>query len=140
MNTVHQGPAPGPPADSTAGDAIGPDERGATPGGRAAGQTSALLQVGVVVAIVVYLWQFGPRFLETSTELIGSCVAGNPDVYCFTDQVLWRYGLWPVLAILAALSLLRGAAVEHHQRPGRGAVLSLMALAALGLSLLWGLT
>lgn len=140
MNTVHQGPAPGPPADGTAGDAIGSDEHGTTPGGRAAGQTSALLQVGVVVAIVVYLWQFGPRFLGASTELIGSCMAGNPDVYCFTDPGPWRYGLWPMLAILAALSLLRGATVEHHQRPGRGAVLSLTALAALGLSLLWGLT
>ena len=139
MHTAHQGPSPGPPADGPGGDAIGGDEPGATPGGRAARQTSALLQVGVVVAIVVYLWQFGPGFLGTSTELVGTCMAGNPDVYCFTDPGLWRYGLWPVIAILAALSLLRGAAVEHHQRPGRGAVLSLLALAALGLSLLWGL-
>src|SRR5690625_7163133 len=73
MNTAHQGPSPGPPADGPGGDAIGPDEPGATPGGRAARQTSALLQVGVVGAIVVYLWQFGPGFLGTSKIGRASC-------------------------------------------------------------------
>lgn len=141
------GAGQGGPSMSGGASQGGPSESGGTGGtiadrgsGGALGVAGPLLRLAVGIAIVLYLWRLTPTFGANVTEWLSYCDTTGQDLSCLTAEPMWRYLLWPLTSVFAAIALLRGAGVEGSKRPGHSVALALAALGALAASMIWGLS
>lgn len=109
-----------------------------TQGGAPAG-FAALLQFGLLAAIVVSVWRFSPELGHSTVESIERCEAAGGDLSCVTSAEVWRYALLPMASVIAAFSLFRGAMAGNARRAGGGMVLTLLGFAVLAAAMAYGL-
>lgn len=134
------GSARGTGGTGGAGESGPSGQHGTGGAGGGLGSLGPLLRFAGVVAIALYLWRLTPTFGEHLMEWMSYCDSTGQDLSCLTAEPIWRYLLWPLVSVFAAIGLLRGAGVEAARRPNHSVILALAALGALATSLIWGLS
>lgn len=123
-------PSPGSATPAPATDAEPSDEQLSTASGGA-----TLFQGLLLAAIVGYVWRFGGDLANLAAESLDACDAATSGIACLTGPGIWQYALWPLVSLIGAFSLYRGAMVANARGKGHGAVLTLAGFGVLGASL-----